>query len=408
MKLFDYVLGKSVSNVTANLTTQLCDLLKSKLIYSVDISRFCQFYDYRVFKDLFKNVPISPHESGSPLSYWDALRSGTSSYDIITYKGSKIVFGYITKIDSRNIVLMTLNTDKDRQALDSFIEYLKKRAKRLGNFDPSVYAVLHGDRPDYYSGKQQRTFQDVFIPNDVYSDLNKSISDFVSNRKWYKDHSIPYHFGILLYGPPGTGKSTLISAISNKYKAVPFYIKAGRLSRLDDSRSDISNMLNLTDNIKLFVVEDVDSCKYLTKSRFEYMDQTHYSNRDYDKTKLIDPKGINEEVLLARQEEADKFEQLSSFLNIMDGNACFENVIWIFTTNYIDKLEPSLIRSGRIDRKFLIDYASNETFNQFTQYHFKKSVPSDFEIKDSVSFADVQTDVMSGMSYDDIIKKYGK
>ena len=92
----------------------------------------------------------------------------------------------------------------------------------------------------------------------------------------------------------------------------------------------------------------------------------------------------------------------------MDGNACFENVIWIFTTNYIDKLEPSLIRSGRIDRKFLIDYASNETFNQFTQYHFKKSVPSDFEIKDSVSFADVQTDVMSGMSYDDIIKKYGK
>ena len=402
MKLFDYVLGKSVSNVTANLTTQLCDLLKSKLIYSVDISRFCQFYDYRVFKDLFKNVPISPHESGTPLSYWDALRSGTSSYDIITYKGSKIVFGFITKIDSRNIVLMTLNTDRDRHNLDSFIEYLKKRAKKLSNFDPGVYAVLHGDRPDYYSGKQQRTFDDVFIPNDVYSDLNKSISDFVKNQKWYKDHNIPYHFGILLYGPPGTGKSTLISAISNKYKAVPFYLKAGRLSGLDDSKSDISTMLNMSDNIKLFVVEDIDSCKYLTKSRFDYMDVIQYSSiADNNMAK-------REAEKLQKRDEAEKFERLSSFLNIMDGNACFENVIWIFTTNYIDELEPSLIRSGRIDRKFLIDYASNETFNQFTQYHFKKSVPSGFEIKDSVSFADVQTDVMSGMSFDDIIKKYGK
>ena len=402
MKLFDYVLGKSVSNVTANLTTQLCDLLKSKLIYSVDISRFCQFYDYRVFKDLFKNVPISPHESGTPLSYWDALRSGTSSYDIITYKGSKIVFGFITKIDSRNIVLMTLNTDRDRQALDSFIEYLKKRAKKLSNFDPGVYAVLHGDRPDYYSGKQQRTFDDVFIPNDVYSDLNKSISDFVKNQKWYKDHNIPYHFGILLYGPPGTGKSTLISAISNKYKAVPFYLKAGRLSGLDDSKSDISTMLNMSDNIKLFVVEDIDSCKYLTKSRFDYMDVIQYSSiADNNMAK-------REAEKLQKRDEAEKFERLSSFLNIMDGNACFENVIWIFTTNYIDELEPSLIRSGRIDKKFYIGYATNETFNQFTQYHFKKSVPSGFEIKDSVSFADVQTDVMSGMSFDDIIKKYGK
>jgi SpoVK/Ycf46/Vps4 family AAA+-type ATPase len=399
MKLFEYVLGKSISDVTSNITTQICDLLKSKLIYFVDISRLCQFYDYRVFKDLFKNIPISPHESGTPLSYWDAIRSGTSSYDIITYKGSKIVFGFIRKIDSINIVLMTLNTDKDRHNLDSFIEYLKKRAKKLGNFDPSVYAILHGDRPDYYSGKQQRTFQDVFIPNDVYSDLNKSISDFVKNKKWYKDHNIPYHFGILLYGPPGTGKSTLISAISNKYKAVPFYLKAGRLSGLDDCKSDISNMLNITDNIKLFVVEDIDSCKYFTRSRFDYMDIVQYSASDNNMAK-------REAEKLQKRDEAEKFERLSSFLNIMDGNACFENVIWIFTTNYIDELEPSLIRSGRIDRKFYIGYATNETFNQFMLYHFKKPIPDSLKIRQDVSFADVQTDVMSGLSYDNIVNKY--
>lgn len=400
MKLFDYVLGKSISDVASNITAQLCDLLKSKLIYSVDISRFCQFYDYRVFKDLFKNVPVSVQcDVGAPLSYWDALRSGTSSYDVVTYKGTKILFGFITRIDSRAIILMTLNTEKDRQALDSFVRYLKKRAMKLSSFDPNVYAVFHGDRPDYYSGKQHRTFDDVFIPNEVYSDLNKSLSDFVNNRKWYKEHSIPYHFGILLYGPPGTGKSTLISAISNKYKSVPFYLKAGRLSCLDDCRSDVSNMLNMTDNIKLFVVEDIDSCKYFTKSRFDYMDIVQYSASDNNTAK-------REAEKLQKRDEAEKFERLSSFLNIMDGNACFENVIWIFTTNYIDELEPSLIRSGRIDKKFYIGYATNETFNQFMLYHFKKPIPDASRIKQDVSFADVQTDVMSGLSYDDILNKY--
>lgn len=401
MKPFEYVLGKSISNVASNITTQLCDLLKSKLIYSVDISRLCQFYDYRVFKDIFKNVPVSVQcDSGAPLSYWDALRSGTSSYDVVTYKGTKILFGYITtRIDSRNITLMSLNTKKDRQALDSFVKYLKKRATKLSNFDPNVYAVFRGDRPDYYYGKQHRTFDDVFIPNEVYSDLNKSLSDFVKNRKWYKDHSIPYHFGILLYGPPGTGKSTLISAISNKYKAEPFYFKAGRLSGLDDCRPDISNMLNMTDSIKLFVVEDIDSCKYFTRSRFDYMKNVQYTTSDDDMTK-------SEVNKLQSHDAAEKFERLSSFLNVMDGNACFENVIWIFTTNYIDELEPSLIRSGRIDKKFYIGYATNETFNQFMLYHFKKPIPNGFRVKQDVSFAGVQTDVMSGLSYDDIISKY--
>jgi chaperone BCS1 len=294
---------------------------------------------------------------------------------------------------------MTLNTEKDRQALDSFVKYLKKRATKLSNFDPNVYAVFYGDRPHYYSGKQHRTFNDVFIPNEVYSDLDKSLSDFVRNRKWYKDHSIPYHFGILLYGPPGTGKSTLISAISNKYKAVPFYLKAGGLSSLEESKSDVSNMLGMTDNIKLFVVEDIDSCKYFTKSRFEYMDHVQYTTPNNGLTKRDAEK-------LQKRDEAEKFERLSSFLNIMDGNACFENVIWIFTTNYIEELEPSLIRSGRIDKKFYIGYATNETFNQFMLYHFKKPIPNGLRVKQDVSFADVQTDVMSGSSYDDIVNKY--
>jgi hypothetical protein len=39
-------------------------------------------------------------------------------------------------------------------------------------------------------------------------------------------------------------------------------------------------------------------------------------------------------------------------------------------------------------------------------YHFKKPIPDGLRVKQDVSFADVQTDVMSGLSYDDIVSKY--
>jgi hypothetical protein len=39
-------------------------------------------------------------------------------------------------------------------------------------------------------------------------------------------------------------------------------------------------------------------------------------------------------------------------------------------------------------------------------YHFKKPIPDSLKIRQDVSFADVQTDVMSGLSYDNIVNKY--
>ena len=97
---------------------------------------------------------------------------------------------------------------------------------------------------------------------------------------------------------------------------------------------------------------------------------------------------------------------MSDFLNLMDGTKALNNVIWIFTTNHIEKIEPSLIRPGRIDKKFHIDYANNETFNQFLLYHFNKPVPLGFKVAENVSFAEVQDDVMLGRTYQEVIAKY--
>ena len=48
----------------------------------------------------------------------------------------------------------------------------------------------------------------------------------------------------------------------------------------------------------------------------------------------------------------------SGLLNTLDGVASTEERIVFMTTNHLDRLDPALIRPGRIDLKQLIDLAS--------------------------------------------------
>ena len=90
----------------------------------------------------------------------------------------------------------------------------------------------------------------------------------------------------------------------------------------------------------------------------------------------------------------------------MDGMNSPENVIWIFTTNHIDRLDPALIRPGRIDKKIEIGYVDNETFSEFLMHHYGKGLESGYEVGGGLTFASIQTDVMLGMTYEEILEKY--
>ena len=59
----------------------------------------------------------------------------------------------------------------------------------------------------------------------------------------------------------------------------------------------------------------------------------------------------------------------SGFLNALDGVASGEERIIFMTTNHVDRLDPALIRPGRVDLSLLIDDASpaqaKELFTRF-------------------------------------------
>uniref|UniRef100_A0A8R7VD39 AAA+ ATPase domain-containing protein n=1 Tax=Triticum urartu TaxID=4572 RepID=A0A8R7VD39_TRIUA len=158
----------------------------------------------------------------------------------------------------------------------------------------------------------------------------------------------------LLFGPPGTGKSTMIAAISNHLE---YDIYDLELTAVNDN-TELRKLFIQTKGKSIIVIEDIDrsvdftsKCKRRDKKSGDESDNTELRKLFIQKKE--------------RGEDADGTKlTLCGMLNFIDGlwSACGSERIIIFTTNNMDKLDPALIRPGRMDKHIEMSYCRFEAF----------------------------------------------
>ena len=373
------------------------NLMTGRFTYTVDFSRGKWNI---LMSDIERYFPHLPKPAMRIIRQWsiyldkdatdDTLLKEGTFYDICSFNGTKILLTWESKTSKNDnsrsyfewtFSLSCLNRQKDIDNLKLFIKKLVKRKDRHDELSSMKYINFIGvDNRAVVSKKKHsiRTFNDVFIPNEIKSDIIKSITSFIKSKKWYEVHNVPYHFGLMLYGPPGTGKSSIIKAITEQFEVATYYISGGKLI---DALKDNDEWLNMIQNeVKpsIIVVEDIDTYEFLWK--------TELLRDDVDST--------------------IRASLLSKLLNILDGVDSPSNTIWIFTTNHPERLNEAMIRPGRIDKKLEIGYVTAETMNEFLMHHFGHGLPNGFEVKGGMTFAAMQTDIMSGATFDEIVAKY--
>lgn len=302
--------------------------------------------------------------------------------------------------DIRVIRFYTAKCKNDTQIIEDFVRMLRDKSDEIKRqwFDKYFQVISRGSSSSFCNSAENtrttRSFKDVFIPKAARDKITNAIDHFIASEKWYKDKNIPYHFGILLQGPPGTGKSSVTQAIMNQWTSDAYVIPSSEVRWVLDTAVMNTWIYDNMYNIPRFIIcEDVDTAVFGSETRAEVEDRIKDLRSEHER----------ETELLAWQISKNV---LGNVLNFMDGISSPSNVVYIFTTNHVDHLDPALIRPGRIDLIIEIGYADDETFDEFLMFHYKKHLPENRCVKDNLTFAMLQTKVMVGTSFEDLVNEY--
>lgn len=299
------------------------------------------------------------------------------------------------------ITVTTLNNKKMIHDMKIWLKKVIKASEkeRCEMIESSKTLKLTSNCDDVTRSMKKRSMETVFIDENIKKEIMESLDAFVCNRDWYDDNFIPYHYGILLHGPAGTGKSTLIRAIITEYYKK--YAKEGYTIEPPSYLSTPSDLLHLDESgygeiwaPRIIIIEDIDA----TVLKKRVPDEEEKAVEDI-------PSDYMPQYRLHKQSMYyPDLTSLSEILNKMDGVANVENVIYIFTTNHIEKLDPALTRPGRIDKIVEIKMPRREDYDAFMFYHFKKHIPEGLEIKTHKLIAELQTDIVCKKSYDEMLE----
>ncbi|XP_075475202.1 AAA-ATPase At4g25835-like [Primulina tabacum] len=339
----------------------------------------CYYYDITEIdgvntNELYNAVQLylssSASISGTRLSLTRGLNSTSITYGlsnndrlIDSYKGVTVEWEHIvTQRQSQTFSWRPLPEEKrgftlrvrkksKQMVLGSYLDYVMEKANdlRRRNQDRLLYTNSRGGSLDSRGHpwesvpfKHPSTFDTLAMDPVRKSEIMADLLEFASGESFYQKTGRAWKRGYLLYGPPGTGKSSMIAAMAN---ILGYDIYDLELTEVN-TNSELRKLLMKTTSKSIIVIEDID-CSINLANRNNADGGCRKNSFD-----IAPPPGSNV------AEAGANTITLSGLLNFTDGlwSCCGSERIFVFTTNHIDKLDPALLRSGRMDMHIHMSY----------------------------------------------------
>jgi chaperone BCS1 len=305
--------GMSILYSLKALPQKLWRRFRARLIHTVTIYDYDSLYD--MFEEWLYNHYRNSYRDVEAFYKSDKLlfQKGPSQL-IVTWQGKRI---FITKSEDKLDKATSIKEalyhrfklhgfkakDAIRNLLESIIaEYL------LARVDNRVAVYMNNTWEWRKLGEtDNKIFDNIALPGNSMESLKNDLNTFIANKSWYTKRGIPYKRGYLFYGPPGNGKTSLAFAIASFTKRRVYTLSLGSLEG-----SSVVQLISSMDEKAVLLIEDIDVV---------------YNGRTATGTKV----------------------DFAVLLNILNGALTKTGTITVITTNHIEKLDPALIRDGRID-----------------------------------------------------------
>lgn len=354
-----------IDNKMAAKLTGYADRYSSHYISFLD---FASYYMIKKDKSL-KKYRYNKNEKKIKTKYIDEPVDN----NIIKYKKKALENGdYIVKPEDYTYIILSINTNKESEygdyetvtiyfVGDKYEKYKKEfqdqyeEVKSLNkgvNYETVTYGY-ENSKPDRFKSFDQMVFRDK-------DTIINYIDRWVANIPEYYKYGMTPKLSILLYGKPGTGKSTFYKAlakhlgISSIHQITPEQFNDAEPRRGRKYRDD-----------SVIAIDDIDCfCE---------------SREDENKSN-------------------NSREVLSKILNFLDtpptiyfkakDDIYYPVSIVVATTNYIDRLDPAVIRYGRFDFIIEMEYFDEDESREFCKIYDlqledvvdKKEITKDFTI----------------------------
>lgn len=263
---------------------------------------------------------------------------------------------------------------------ESYLEHVIKKGKeiRVKNRQRKLYTNGVTDRFWVYPKQSMwadvqfehpATFDSVAMEPEKKQEIIEDLLNFSQSKDFYARIGKAWKRGYLLYGPPGTGKSTMIAAMANLLNYDVYDLE---LTAVKDN-TELKKLLIEITGKSIIVIEDIDCSLDLTGQRKKKKTEKETDDQNEQEKKETKSKVPNEESLSK--------VTLSGLLNFIDGlwSACGGERIIVFTTNYVEKLDPALIRRGRMDKHIELSYCTFEGFKVLAKNYLLVEAHPSFE-----------------------------
>lgn len=296
--------------------------------------------------------------------------------------------------------------------------YLQSESRKT-----TVYTVNTSNFQKSWDNGRSRASRDIstVIMDDKDKDLIlRDTRDYLNpvTARWYAARGLPYRRGYLFYGPPGTGKTSLTLALAGELKLNLYIFNLGAGGGVTDET--LGQLFQALPKKCIVLLEDIDCAgigRNTNFSEFNY-GQPSYNAVGYDvdgessdEEDEVDNEGnegaskpakvtesgqgkvggASDQGASSRPRGGDKPTassgaprmnpmrhgannksqiSFSGLLNAIDGVASHEGRILIMTTNHRERLDPALIRPGRVDVQIEFGFANNDTISRvFTELY---------------------------------------
>jgi len=207
-------------------------------------------------------------------------------------------------------------------------------AVTVNKVESGVYNIRFNESMGYYMVKKELTLDELIdLPNPEGHKVLEGIKTFWQRKDKFKEYGYSYKRGILLYGVPGGGKTSIINLLCRE----------------------------LVDNME-GVVFTISSEEDLAMYR-NFMTETY---------RMIEP----DRPIITIIEDIDGLcqhkETETKLLNVLDGIEQLENVVYLATTNYTERLSERILnRPNRFDMRIEVKSPNDECRRIYLEHKLK-------------------------------------